>query len=59
MPSPSRQILGFSLPPELARAIKTEAAKRGISLKKLMEEFWLLYTQDRKRKPHRTKQDQS
>lgn len=39
----NRQIIGFSLPPELARSVKAEAARRGLSLKALMEEFWTLY----------------
>lgn len=38
-----RQILGFSLAPELARAVKTEAARRGLSLRKLFEEMWSQY----------------
>lgn len=38
-----RQILGFSLKPDLAREVKAEAAKRGLSLKALFEELWELY----------------
>lgn len=46
MPQPqNRQIIGFSLAPELARSVKAEAARRGLSLKALMEEFWDLYLQ--------------
>lgn len=41
-PTP-RKIIGFSLPPEVARAVKAEAAKRGIPLKKLFDEMWTLY----------------
>lgn len=41
--SPSRQIVGFSLPPDLAVEVKIEAAKRGISLRKLFGEMWALY----------------
>lgn len=40
---PSRQIVGFSLSPEMARAVKAEAAKRGLSLRKLFEELWTGY----------------
>lgn len=40
---PDRQIVGFSLSPKTARAVKTEAAKRGISLRKLFEEMWENY----------------
>ena len=43
-----RQIVGFSLPVELARAIKAEAAQRGISLRDLMAEFWAAYQAARK-----------
>jgi hypothetical protein len=38
-----RRIIGFSLSPDMARAVKTEAAKRGLSLRKLFEEMWALY----------------
>jgi len=38
-----RQIVGFSLSPQTARAVKTEAARRGISLRKLFEEMWENY----------------
>jgi hypothetical protein len=44
----SRQIVGFSLPPELAGKVKVEAARRQLSLKKLFEEMWGLYQQSRK-----------
>jgi hypothetical protein len=36
----ARQIVGFSLSPELAREVKAEAAKRGVALKILFEEIW-------------------
>ena len=39
----NRQIIGFSLPPDMAREVKQEAARRGISLRKLFEEIWSLY----------------
>lgn len=39
----TRQIVGFSLSPELARAVKAEAGRRGLSLRKLFEEMWGLY----------------
>lgn len=38
-----RQIVGFSLSPALAREVKQEAARRGLSLRKLFEEIWSLY----------------
>lgn len=43
-----RQIVGFSLAPELAREVKTEAALRGLSLRKLFEEMWQLYLAEKK-----------
>lgn len=43
----SRQIVGFSLPPEIAQEVKVEAAKRNVSLRKLFEELWTLYKQAR------------
>jgi hypothetical protein len=39
----ARQILGFSLPPELAAEVKMEAARKNQSLKKLFLEMWKLY----------------
>lgn len=39
----TRQIVGFSLSPEQAAAVKVEAARRGLSLKKLFDEMWTLY----------------
>jgi hypothetical protein len=39
----TRQIVGFSLAPDMARAVKTEAARRGLSLRKMFEEMWSLY----------------
>ena len=39
----NRQIVGFSLSPELAREVKLEAAKKNVSLKQLFEEMWALY----------------
>lgn len=50
-PNPShrnRQIVGFSLAPEMARAVKAEAAQRGLSLRKLFEELWQLYLAEKK-----------
>lgn len=38
-----RQIVGFSLSPNLATEVKMEAARRGLSLRKLFEEMWPLY----------------
>lgn len=48
MAKSARQIVGFSLSVEMARAIKAEAANRGLSLRELMEELWGLYQQSRK-----------
>jgi hypothetical protein len=45
-----RQIVGFSLTPELARAVKTEAARRGLSLRKLFEEMWAQYQETKQAK---------
>jgi len=39
----TRQIVGFSLPPDLASEVKIEAAKRNLSLRKLFGEMWTLY----------------
>ena len=44
----NRQIVGFSLSPEMARDVKTEAARRGVSLRKLFEEMWGDYNSRRK-----------
>ncbi|MFN5827115.1 MAG: hypothetical protein ACK446_08895 [Rhodobacterales bacterium] len=41
--SGNRKIIGFSLSTERAIDVKTEAAQRGISLRKLFEEMWDLY----------------
>ena len=38
-----RQIIGLSLPPDVARRVKQEAAKRGLSLRGLFLEMWELY----------------
>jgi hypothetical protein len=38
-----RQIVGFSLPPEVAVEVKTEAARRNIRLRQLFGEMWELY----------------
>ncbi len=46
----TRQIVGISLSPELARAFKAEAARRGASLKELFEEMWELYGKSPKAK---------
>lgn len=52
--SPSkRQIVGFSLPPSLARDVKQEAARRSLSLRKLFEEMWKLYLAQNKGKGSR------
>jgi len=38
-----RKIVGISMTPSLAKEVKAEAARRGISLRKLFEELWELY----------------
>jgi hypothetical protein len=38
-----RQIVGFSLSPDLAAEVKMEAARRGIPLRALFVELWALY----------------
>ena len=38
-----RQIIGFSLSPDLASQVKMEAAARGLSLRDLFTEIWGLY----------------
>jgi len=39
-----RQIVGFSLSPEMAAAVKMEATRRKLTLRKLFEELWADYT---------------
>lgn len=46
--STPRKIVGFSMSPELAAEVKQEAAKRGVSLRKLFEEMWELYKKSTK-----------
>lgn len=46
-PTP-RKIVGFSLSPELAAEVKQEAAKQGVSLRRLFEEMWELYKKSKK-----------
>ena len=43
----TRQIVGFSISPELATQVKTEAAQRGLSLRRLFEEMWSTYEKAR------------
>lgn len=43
-----RQIVGFSLSPETAAAVKMEAARRNLTLRKLFEELWAAYTAKKK-----------
>ena len=43
-----RKIVGFSMSPALAVEVKQEAAKRGVSLRKLFEEMWELYQKTKK-----------
>ena len=42
-----RQIIGFSMSPAMAREVKQEAAKRGMTLRKLFEEMWSAYQEGR------------
>jgi hypothetical protein len=46
-----RQIVGFSLPPERAREVKQEAARRGLMLRQLFEELWELYKAQPRKEP--------
>lgn len=39
----TRKIVGLSLPPAIAKQFKTEAAKRGLSLRDLFQEMWASY----------------
>jgi len=48
-PQDNRQIVGFSLSPDMARDVKTEAARRGVSLRKLFEEMWGDYNEGRRK----------
>lgn len=41
-----RQIIGISLPPDVACEFKAEAGRRGVSLQKLFEELWRSYGKD-------------
>lgn len=47
-PTP-RKIVGFSLSPEMARKVKAEAARQGVSLKRLFEEMWAIYEKEKKK----------
>ncbi|MBD3846157.1 hypothetical protein IED13_10650 [Bosea sp. SSUT16] len=38
-----RQIVGISLDPETAKAVKAEAERRGVTVKRLFMEAWALY----------------
>ncbi|NJM34244.1 MAG: hypothetical protein HC850_05485 [Rhodomicrobium sp.] len=44
-----RQIVGFSLPRELAARVKSEAGRRNLSLRNLFIELWALYEEKQKR----------
>lgn len=43
-----RKIIGISMSPTMAVEVKEEAARRGLSLRKLFEEMWALYTAQKK-----------
>lgn len=45
-----RQIVGFSLSPATAAAVKMEAARRKLTLRKLFEEMWADYAAQHKLK---------
>lgn len=47
-PQTPRKIVGFSMTPSLAAEVKSEAAQRGLSLRKLFEEMWELYQKSKK-----------
>ena len=47
----ARQIIGFSLEPNLAREVKAEAVRRNVPLKLLFGEIWELYKKAAKAKP--------
>lgn len=49
-PARDRQIVGFSLSPATAAAVKMEAARRKLTLRKLFEEMWADYTAKQKPK---------
>jgi hypothetical protein len=42
--SKGRQIVGFSLPPDLAAEVKAEAGRRKVALRTLFIELWSLYS---------------
>jgi predicted HicB family RNase H-like nuclease len=46
--TPSR-IIGVRMSPKLAKKVKEEAAKREISIRKLFEEMWVLYSESGKK----------
>jgi hypothetical protein len=48
-PTEGRQIVGFSLPRDLAAEVKMEAARRGVSLKDLFTEMWALHKSSQKK----------
>lgn len=43
-----RKIVGISMSPSMAAEVKEEAAKREMSLRKLFEEMWALYKDNKK-----------
>lgn len=51
MSTSESQIIGVRMSPELAREVKAEAAKRGLSVKKLFEELWETYLKNKNVKP--------
>lgn len=43
-----RKIVGISMSPSMAVELKEEAAKREMSLRKLFEQMWTLYQENKK-----------
>ena len=43
-----RKIVGFSMDPKMAVEVKEEATRRSFSLRRLFEEMWVMY-QDQKK----------
>jgi len=48
MTQKNRKIVGFSLSPDVAKAVKQEAARRNLSLKALFMEMWEAYRMKQK-----------
>ena len=46
-----RQVLGISLTKAMAREVKVEAARRGLTLRALFEEMWQAYSREEREAP--------